>query len=197
MFILCLALIIQVTAGHYSSGQAVNAPALGDFFLDHLPVVPLDFIIVIGAILFWIFSSLLLISKPDYLLFGIKAIALFIICRAFFMDLTHLGLPLDAISPGINNFGWGFYRRLTYQGNLFFSGHTGFPFLMALILWNRRGWRWFFLVASIVFGAAVLLAHVHYSIDVFAAPFMVYGVFAITAKLFPEDYILVQSGALP
>jgi hypothetical protein len=39
----------------------------------------------------------------------------------------------------------------------------------------------------------VLLAHVHYSIDVFAAPFIVYGMYVITAKLFPRDYALFAS----
>jgi hypothetical protein len=192
VIILCLAIVIQIFAGHYSSGQSMHAPPVGDLFLDHLPTLPLDFIIVIGALLFWTFSSLLLILTPNRLLFGIKAIALFIICRAFFMNLTHLGLYPGAASPGVQNFGWGLYDKITFQGNLFFSGHTGFPFLLALIFWNRTGWRRFFVAATIVFGAAVLLAHVHYSIDVFAAPFMAYGVFAITAKYFPEDRALLE-----
>jgi hypothetical protein len=193
IFILCLAVIVQVAAGHYSSRQAALAPAVGDILLDHLPVLPLDFIIVIVAIIFWIFSSLLLVFKPDHLLFGIKAIAFFIICRAFFMDLTHLGLYPNAASPGIHNLGWGFYHEVTFQGNLFFSAHAGFPFLMALIFWGNNGWRRFFIMASIFFGAAVLLAHVHYSIDVFAAPFMTYGIFVIATKCFPEDYALSKS----
>jgi hypothetical protein len=197
ILLLGLAIIIQIFAGHYSSREAVGAPAVGDLFLNNLPILPLDFVIVIGAIIFWTFSSLLLISRPSRLLFGIKAIALFIICRAFFMDLTHLGLYPGAASPGPGNFGWGFYHDVTFQGNLFFSSHTGFPFLMALIFWDKDGWRRFFIAATIVFGAAVLLAHVHYSIDVFAAPFMAYGVFAITAKYFPEDYAHLTSTALP
>jgi membrane-associated phospholipid phosphatase len=41
------------------------------------------------------------------------------------------------------------------------------------------------------FGASVLLAHVHYSIDVFAAPFIVYGVFVIAAKVFPAGLCTV------
>jgi hypothetical protein len=106
--------------------------------------------------------------------------------------LTHIGVYPNAAMPDPGDFGFGFYRLTTYQGNLFFSGHTGFPFLMALILWNRKFWRRFFLVATIVFGAAVLLAHVHYSIDVFAAPFIVYGIFTIAARLFPKDYSLIN-----
>ncbi len=197
ILLIVIAVVVQIFAGRYSARQAAGAPAVGDLLLSHLPVLSVDFIIVIVAMAFWFFSSLLLVYRPNYLLFGIKAIAFFIILRAFFMDLTHIGLYPDAASPGIHNFGWGFYHDITFQGNFFFSGHVGFPFLMALIFWNRNGWRRFFIVASIFFGAAVLLAHVHYSIDVFAAPFMAYGVFAIAAKVFPEDYALLKSTALP
>ena len=96
--------------------------------------------------------------------------------------------------PSPANMGFGFYHLVTFQGNLFFSGHAGFPFLMALIFWDKKFWRWFFLIATVAFGVAVLLAHVHYSIDVFAAPFIVYGIYVITAKLFPHDYVLLNGG---
>jgi uncharacterized membrane protein YcjF (UPF0283 family) len=62
---------------------------------------------------------------------------------------------------------------------------------MGLLFWNRTFWRRFFMVMTVVFGAAVLLAHVHYSIDVFAAPFIVYGIFVIAGKLFPRDFALI------
>jgi len=154
----------------------------------------MGFVIVGGIILFWVFSCVLLVLRPRYLLFSMKAIALFVICRMFFTSLTHEGIYPGGIVPSIANTGFGFYHLLTFQGNLFFSGHTGFPFLMALIFWDKKYWRWFFLIATVVFGIAVLLAHVHYSIDVFAAPFIVYGVFVITKDLFPEDYTLLAHG---
>ena len=64
---------------------------------------------------------------------------------------------------------------------------------MALIFWDDDFWRPFFLAAAVVFGASVLLAHVHYSIDVFAAPFIVYGIFAIAQRTFKKDYALMSS----
>src|SRR5258708_19171404 len=56
-----------------------------------------------------------------------------------------------------------------------------------MLKWFRR----FFLVLAFLFGISVLLAHVHYSIDVFAAPFITYGVFVITSRLFKRDYALI------
>lgn len=194
LLLVVVAIFVQVNAGHYSARHALLAPPESDLFLDHLPVVNMGFVIVGVAILFWIFSCLLLVLRPRYLIFGAKAIALFVICRAFFTSLTHEGIYPGGVVPSVANAGFGFYHLLTFQGNLFFSGHTGFAFLMALIFWDKKFFRWFFLGATVVFGAAVLLAHVHYSIDVFAAPFIVYGVFVITAKLFPEDYALFAHG---
>jgi len=190
--LLAIAIIIQVFAGQYSSRVSLGANSVHDILLDNLPVINLDFMIVGGAIALWVLAWWLLITKPRYLIFGIKAIALFIISRAFFFSLTHVGAPARGIPPGPDNLGWGFYKLLTFQGNYFYSGHTGFPFLMALIFWDDDVWRPFFLVMSVLFGASVLLAHVHYSIDVFAAPFIVYGVYNITKHFFPKEFGMMQ-----
>jgi membrane-associated phospholipid phosphatase len=98
-----------------------------------------------------------------------------------------------AYSPGPHNRGYGLYHLITFQGNFFYSGHTAFPFLLALIFWDNKYLRYLFLFLTVFFGAAVLLAHVHYSIDVFAAPFIVYGMYVITARLFPHDYELIDA----
>ncbi len=190
IFLLFVALVIQVNAGHYSARHAMIAPPASDLFLDNLPVVNMDFVIVTGAIAFWVIVWWLMIVRPKYLLFGVKAIAVFIIVRAFFISLTHLGIYPSGVLPDGGDFGFRFYSLTTYEGNLFFSGHTGFPFLMMLIFWDDRFWRWFCLVATVLFAVSVLLAHVHYSIDVFAAPFITYGIFALARKLFADDFAL-------
>jgi len=51
---------------------------------------------------------------------------------------------------------------------------------MALIFWRERIWRFAYIALSIVLGVSVLLAHVHYSIDVLAAPYITYSVFKMT-----------------
>jgi membrane-associated phospholipid phosphatase len=96
-------------------------------------------------------------------------------------------------APSPHNNGYGLYHLVTFQGNFFYSGHTAFPFLLALIFWDNKYLRYLFLILTVFFGVSVLLAHVHYSIDVFAAPFIVYGMYVITAKLFPRDYALFNS----
>jgi hypothetical protein len=193
VLLLILSVVIQITFGHYSAHRSTGAASVNDIFLDNLPVVDLGFLIVGGAIILWVFAWGLLIVRPKYLLFGTKAIALFIISRAFFFSLTHIGPYPTNISPSPENRGYGLYHLITFQGNFFYSGHTAFPFLLALIFWDNAILRRVFIGLSVFFGASVLLAHVHYSIDVFAAPFIVYGMYIIATKLFPKDYELISS----
>lgn len=190
LLLLVLSFMIQVGAGNYSVKKAALSGFTGDILLDNLPVFNLDFIVVQGAMFFWVFAAALLISRPQYLLFAVKAIALFVVFRAFFISLTHIGIyPYQAVSDGNGLLNY-IYNRLISEGEFFFSGHTGAPFLLALIFWDDVPWRKFFLSAMVFFGASVLLAHVHYSIDVFAAPFITYGVFKIASRIFESDYLL-------
>ncbi len=186
------ALLFQYVAGQHSTRYALKAPFAGDLLLDNLPVVNLDLLIVQGAILLWVGVSILLTFRPHYLIFGMKAIAFFIIVRSVSINLTHIGIYPNQMVLDPSDFGYSLYGLFAFQGNYFFSGHTGLPFLMSLVFWQNRFWRRFFVGVSVLFGASVILAHVHYSIDVFAAPFITYGIFQIAKQIFPKDYALVS-----
>ena len=182
----------NVYAFDYSQRPTSNY--VGDLILDNIPVVDLSFIIIEVALISIVLGTLFVFSKPRYILFTLKAIALFIIIRAIFISLTHVGIHPDNIAPGLGFFD-AIYTYLNFQTGLFFSGHTGLSFLIALIFWNNNRVRYVLLSLSFVFAVAVLLAHIHYSIDVFAAPFMAYGIFKIAQHLFPQDYKLIESAS--
>lgn len=165
---------------------------VGDLILDNLPVVDLSVIIIEGALIALVLVVFYLLSQPRYILFTAKAVALFVVVRAFFVSLTHVAIYPVHIAPGVGFFD-GLYLYLNFQTGLFFSGHTGMPFLMALIFWHKKRTRLFFLSVSLLGGVAVLFGHVHYSIDVFAAPFMAYGIYHIALRLFPRDYELIAA----
>ena len=62
--------------------------------------------------------------------------------------------------------------------DLFFSGHTTTVFLVFLCL--KKKWdRIYVLTASIVLGMLLLAQHVHYTIDVLAAPVFTYAVYRL------------------
>ena len=173
--------------------QRPTSQYVGDILLNNLPVINLNLIIVEGALFSLIFGTLFITFwRPRYLLFTLKAIALFIAIRAVFISLTHVGIYPGTIDPNLGFF-TSVYSYLNLQMGFFFSGHTGMPFLIALIFWKEFRTRIVFLSISFVFAAAVLVAHVHYSIDVFAAPFMTYGIFEIARYFFPRDYQLTLS----
>lgn len=190
MLLLIGAFILGFFANSYSTRTGGNF--VGDFFLDNLPVVNLNPIIIEGALLTMLIGIVLLLAKPRYIIFTIKAAAIFITIRSFFVAVTHLGVYPNQIVPS-NGFFDQLYVALNLQAGYFFSGHTGLPYLMGLIFWKEKFWRYFFFIVSASFGVSVLLAHIHYSIDVFAAPFMTYSIFKLAQYFFPKDFKLIEN----
>jgi hypothetical protein len=192
--LLFLAYALERAANAYTFTYSLRPTSLpvGDILLDNIPVVDLNFIIIEVALIAVVVGTLFVLSRPRYVLFTLKAFAIFVVVRAVAISLTHVGIhPDHVVIPGLGLFD-SVYLYLNLQTGLFFSGHTGLPILMACIFWRERPIRIVFLLLAVLFAAAVLLAHAHYSIDVFAAPFMAYGVYRLSELLFPHDYALVE-----
>ncbi len=172
----------------------VKGTAVDDLILSHIPTLDVDMLIIWGSLLLPVIILLLVLQKPKYLNFALRSAALFIIIRSGLISLTHLGAHPRQLVLDIHSFGFGVYNILYNTSNdFFFSGHTGLPFLAGLVFWHEKPWRYLFFFASLLLGAAVLVAHIHYSIDVFAAPFMAYSIYAIAQRLFRRDYAISQT----
>lgn len=191
LILFTLAVIFQFYASAYSDRVASNF--VPDLILDHIPVVNLNFIIVEGALAAIVGTIVLLFVHPRYLIFALKAAAIFIATRAVFVSVTHLGIYPGQAGPDPTGIFDRIYTGLGLEAGFFFSGHTGLTFLMALVFWNKRFWRFVYLGLAVTFGIAVLFAHVHYTIDVLAAPYMSYGIFKMSQYFFKEDYDLIAS----
>jgi membrane-associated phospholipid phosphatase len=187
--LLGLAVVFQFYASAYSA--RVSSNFVHDLILDNIPIVNLNAIIIEGALGAIAFTILLLLAKPKYILFTLKATAIFIATRAVFVAVTHLGIYPGQVNPGQGFFD-NIYTGLGLEAGFFFSGHTGLTLLMALIFWDEKFWRYVYILAAIVFGVSVLFAHVHYTIDVLAAPYMTYSIFKLSQYFFPEDYELIE-----
>jgi hypothetical protein len=180
-------LFIEKIADDYVT--RIKGIAVSDILLNWLPTWDIDFIIVQGALIITALALFLFLYKPKYLNFGLKTLSIFILVRSFFITLTHLGASPNQLVFDPNSFGFGLYNLLfNTSGDFFFSGHTGMPFLLALIFWHEKFWRYLFIAASVICGIGVLLAHIHYSIDVFAAPFITYTIYIFAQKVFHKDY---------
>lgn len=189
-----LLFVLSVFVTHYASKYA-NVRAsnyVEDIILSNTPVFDFEFIFVQGAIMLSLFVVALCLRFRKTAPFLLKSVALFIIIRAVFVSLTHIGpYPLKLeLESGLLNF-------ITSGNDLFFSGHTGLPFLIALIFWDHIYIRSLFLASSIGFGVIVLLSHLHYSIDVFAAFFITYSIYHIAIKLFRGDFEFFSMEGVP
>jgi membrane-associated phospholipid phosphatase len=190
LIFLGLAVVFQFYASAYSNRVPSNS--VPDLLLGILPIVNLNFLIVEGALVAMAGTIVLLLFKPKYLIFTLKAAAIFIATRAVFVSVTHLGIYPGQIGPDPTGLFDHIYTGLGLEAGFFFSGHTGLTFLMGLIFWDDRFWRYVYMTLSLVFGISVLLAHVHYSIDVLAAPYITYSIFTMSRYFFKEDYKLIS-----
>lgn len=181
-----ISLFINQMAANYATLSASNP--VNDILLSNLPVVNVDFIVNDVAIMFMIFIVLLLIIEPKRIPFVFKSVALFVVIRASFVILTHLGpFPERSIIHQDD-----YLRSFNIGGDFFFSGHTGLPFLMALLFWDEKWIRNICIIGSLVFGSAVILGHLHYSIDVFGAFFITYSIFHLSKKFFQDEFKLFK-----
>ncbi len=183
LMLLGASLLVNFYAGMYATAHA-SSPVT-DIILNNIRTYDVDGMFIYGPMVFWFFVTLYLLLRPTKLPFTVKSIALFIFIRSLFIVLTHIGpFPGEIISQN-NTLHW-----FTFGGDLFFSAHTGLPFLLALLFWEERGLRYFFIASSIFFAIVVLLGHYHYSIDVFAAYFVTYAIKDVAQFSFKKDYAL-------
>lgn len=190
IILLIIASFIQRIANNYViiTGWTI----VWDILLSNIPSFDIDKFIIIGALCFTFMVILLLLLNPKYINFTIKSLALFIIIRSFFISLTHLWIQPHEIKFDSNTIGFWLYDILyNTKNDFFFSGHTGIPFLIALIFHKRKVLRNFFFLLTIISWTSVILGHIHYSIDVFSAPFITYSIYSISKSLFKKDYELI------
>lgn len=178
-----ISVFVTHIASRYATLKASNS--VDDIILSNTSAYNFEFIFVQMAIALFLFVIVLCIKFPKAAPFVLKTTALFIIIRSIFVSLTHIGpYPTKLVLES------RLLDFITTGNDLFFSGHTGLPFLIALIFWDHLYVRRLFLISSFIFGAVVLLAHLHYSIDVFSAFFITYSIYHIALKLFKTDYLL-------
>ncbi len=135
------------------------------------------FLMVYGSLICGVIA---LLRHPQRLVFALQLYALMVVSRIMAMYLIPLDPPAHMIAlrdPIVELFGAG--QLLTRD--LFFSGHTATLFILFLTA-NRRVTRIAFMVLTLVVAAAMLLQHVHYSIDVVAAFFFTYADYALLRK---------------
>ena len=187
IILLAASLVVNFYAGIYATERASNS--VTDIILSNTRAFDVDGIFVYGTFVFWFLVIILCLLKPKVIPFVVKSAALFILIRSVFITLTHIGpFPTQIPIPS------GIINKFSFGGDLFFSGHVGIPFLMALIFWDNLYLRILFIVSSVVAGIVVLLGHLHYSIDVLSAFFITYTIYHIAKIIFKKDCLIFKHG---
>ncbi len=126
----------------------------------------LTFTVLYGGIAIGLFSAR---RDPLAVLRGLHAYAILQVLRMTAMEVWTFEPPPDII-PLIDPVTAAFYPGSEpFLKDLFFSGHTA---TLAVIVGLSRGGmiRWILIAATISVGALVIAQHVHWTIDVLAAP---------------------------
>lgn len=134
---------------------------------------------VYGCIVLGIFYKR---KKPLELANMFVGYGILLLLRILSMALVPLAAPEGMIllrDPVVELFGSN-GRVLTQD--LFYSGHTSVSFLIAFFYKGSNLQKWFFLVAASI-GGMVIAQKVHYSIDVWVAPFFSYASYRVATKL--------------
>ena len=166
------------------------------FFFDHIGAKPgwwppdpliarfgpvdvtwLTFTVLYGGV---VFSVVRAVPEPFLLVRGMHAYVLLQLVRMVTMELVTLEPPVDII-PLVDPVTAAFYPGgVPFLKDLFFSGHTATLALMVCIS-RGTGARWGMVVATVTVAALVVVQHVHWSIDVLAAPFFVWLAWRMSA----------------
>jgi hypothetical protein len=153
---------------------------LNDWILRTIPpynVSALIFICIWATLLLTLARAF---KEPDFFLLMLYSYSMVCIFRYVTMSLVPLETPAGLI-PLVDPLSNLFYGKKFITKDLFFSGHTSTLFLMHLCF-KRKSDKYFSLITTILVGALVLIQHVHYTVDVIAAPIFTFIAFKITKK---------------
>lgn len=176
--ILLLALVLYLLANFLAYNERRPGFTINDPFLSSFNPVDLTWFTFVLIYLGLITALVFLTFHPARMLTALQSYTLIGALRIITIYFLPLNEPVHIIpltDPFVEFFGGG----TTLLRDLFFSGHTSTMFLFFLTAKSKK-LKTLFLICTILIAFAVLLQHVHYTIDVIAAPFFAYTSYRIS-----------------
>jgi hypothetical protein len=170
LFSLCLLLAVALYIPHFFLFiQARKGITLNDYLLNYITPRNLSWFIFPLMYSVIILCLINISSLPELLLRSLQAYTLMMVLRMlilYFIPLEPERMLIPLEDPFIGKF---FYSGGIITKDLFFSGHVSTMFLLVLL--NPVPYlRNFLLLSTFIIAAFILIQHVHYTIDVVAAP---------------------------
>jgi hypothetical protein len=168
--ILC---IISYFLNHFFQAIEVrDGLEIQDILLSKLPAKDCSEIIFI---LIWScvgLATIRFLNNPGLFLVFLWSYVALCLTRIITITLVPLNAPggLIPLRDPLSNY---FYGQIFITKDLFYSGHTATLFLIYLCL-EKKNDKLFVLFSTGLVGLLLLIQHVHYSMDVLAAPFFAY-----------------------
>lgn len=166
-------LILIITLVFFVYFLTYNENRIGYVFND--PVLNLFHPVELSEFIFFttyflaIYGLIISFRVPAIFVSLIQAYTIMTLLRILCLYVVPLEPPLLVIPLKDSFLQTFFYSGRENLKDLFFSGHTATIFLFAFGL-KQNNTKWFFAIGACVVGVLVVLQHVHYSIDVIAAP---------------------------
>jgi hypothetical protein len=140
-----------------------------DFLLSRIPLINVSFytfLSIYTAILLSIFS---LGWRPVLFLKCLQAYCFLVLMRIATLYLVPLEPELSIIPLQDPFVGYFFYNNSVITKDLFFSGHISMMSLLALVNPDKQI-KMVIIILTIITIAFILVQHVHYTVDIIAAP---------------------------
>jgi len=179
--LITLLLVLVINPFFFNHIQQRNGIELNDWLLNFIPKYDVSLPILFiswSMILLGIFRA---VQDPRFLIIFGWTYMLLAISRIISISLVPLDKPKGIINlydPILNIF----YGNQTITKDLFYSGHTATMFLIYLCMKNKYD-KAYALFSTIAIALLLLVQHVHYTIDVVAAPFFTYLLYILSKKL--------------
>ena len=181
--LLLVAIILILLPTFFAFIEKREGMVLQDFLLDAIPAmdVSIPTFAIIWSVVLLVFYRIY--QNPRLFLVVAYGFILMCVLRVLTISLLPLHPPpgLIVLKDPIANIAYG-GNGIFITKDLFYSGHTGNMFLFFLCLEHKWD-KIIALTASFLVGILVMVQHIHYSIDVFAAFLFTYFIYLGAKKL--------------
>jgi hypothetical protein len=189
--LICVIITLGILPFFFQHIEQRNGVVIPDPVLNFFEAT--DVSIPIFAIL-WSMTILMIVrsvQSPRLFVTALYGFLFMELSRIVTISLFPLNPP-EHLIPLVDPLSNSFYGKTFITKDLFYSGHTASMFLFFLCF-RRKTDKLLSLLCSIAVGVLVLIQHVHYTIDVIAAPFFTTICYLIGKKIVAVNGKMIAS----